>query len=45
MEYLGNSDGLISNLYYYLWMKGDSLKASAFPVLIPDTIIYSQGLP
>lgn len=45
MDYLGNSDGLMSNLYYYLWMKGDYLKDTAFSVAIPDTIIFKSGLP
>lgn len=45
MNFLGNSNGLASNIYYYLWMKNDTLEPNAFPVSIPDTIIYVSGLP
>jgi hypothetical protein len=43
MNFLGNSNGLVDSIYYYLWMKNDILKNSAFPVSIPDTIIFKSG--
>ena len=37
-------DGIIDNLYHYLWAK-DSLFNSVSYILLPDTIIYKFGDP
>ena len=37
-------DGIIDNLYHYLWAK-DALFNSGPYILLPDTIIYKYGDP
>ena len=39
-----NGDGLIENLYHYLWSK-DSLFNRNPQVFIPDTVVYSYEKP
>lgn len=40
MSLLTNSNSIIDNIYYFLWLKKESgLKDNAFPIKIPDTII------
>lgn len=45
MNFLGNTNGLIDQIYYYLWVKNESFKGNKYPVGIPDTIIFNSGLP
>lgn len=45
MNFLGNSNGLVSNIYYYFWVKSEDLDPESFKVAIPDTIIFVGGLP
>jgi hypothetical protein len=39
---INNSNKLIENIYYLMWLKDDSLKDSSFPIHIPDTILFRQ---
>jgi len=45
MIQIGNTNGLIDTIYYYLWYKDESIKAGIFNVRIPDTVIYKYGKP
>jgi hypothetical protein len=38
-----NSNTIVDNLYYLLWLKDDVLRSGAFPVRIPDSLIISHG--
>ncbi len=45
MIHLGNTNGIVENIYYYMWYKDDSIKEESFKVCIPDTIIFKNGMP
>lgn len=32
MIYLGNTNGMVDNIYYYMWYKDDSIKEESFNV-------------
>lgn len=40
----GAIDGLVDEIYYYLWKK-DPLSGEALSVRLPDTIIYKYDMP
>jgi hypothetical protein len=42
---LGNSNGVIDSIYYYLWYKDESIKEGTFKVKLPDTIIFQHTRP
>lgn len=42
---LGNTNGVIENLYYYLWYNDDSMKPESFKVSIPHTVIFKNCMP
>jgi hypothetical protein len=42
---VGNSNGIVDNIYYYLWMKNDIIDAELDDVSIPDTVVFKDGLP
>jgi len=41
---MDNSNGIMENIYYYLWMK-DEMELQGEAISIPDTIIYKDSMP
>ena len=40
-----NTNGLIDNIYHFLWLKDDSLLKESFKLRVPETLIYKSGCP
>ena len=43
--FIANTDSVVDNIYYYLWLKDDCTKIDTINIAVPNTIIFKNGKP